>query len=457
MRRIGVLKLSSSRATMLVTPAIGFALTYLAYKPGLITLDSDFQLVQARRFGFSDWHPIIMSLIWSGTNYLLAGPLGFFLLLLGMYWIGFFLISKHFYRRSRTGYVLALVLPFFPLLINFSGTLWKDVLVFDCFLLSLGLMLYLRGTNVSGLPILLSSTAVLLIALGVLARYNSQLAAIPLLTMLIWPSLGTHRVSMRLVTRRLLLSGALIATLFLSGSTVLNMLLRPEHTHPEGALLIFDLVGISHRVGHNLIPGEWTAEQTQSILTACYEPKGWDSIWASCEFVIKKLRSEGLWANLMRPWWKALSTYPTEYLLHRMAYLQSLFSTAIDAHLFVSDPSQEALQHSATAPLLFNIQSLVLTGKSVPLLRVAYSVGFWLIASVLALCASGYLFLRRPWSSYEAFLLSLSAVLYVAPLAFIGTAGDFRYAYWSICATGLALVFMLDDHASAEQLRYVRP
>jgi hypothetical protein len=350
--RMGVLKLVDFRAAMLASPAIGFALTYLVHEPGLMTLDSEFQLVQARSFEFSDWHPIIMSLIWSATNYVLAGPLGFFLLLLGMYWIGFILIAKHFYSRSRIGYVLALALPFFPLLINFSGTLWKDVLVFDCFLLSVGLMLYLRETNVAGLPIFLSITAILLIAFGVLARYNSQLAAIPLVAMLLWPSWGAHRVSTHLIMRRLVLSGALTATLFLSGSTALNVLLQPERTHPEGMLLIFDLVGISHRVGHNLLPGEWTAEQTQSILTACYEQKGWDSIWATCEFVMQKLRSEGLWPNLVHPWWKALSTYPLEYLLHRMAYLQSLFSIAIDAHLVVSDPGQQALQHSATAPLL---------------------------------------------------------------------------------------------------------
>src|SRR5271166_31278 len=209
-----------------IIPAIGFILTYIAFYPGLMSLDSDFQLVQARSFEFSDWHPVIMSLIWSGTNYVLPGPAGLFTLLLGIYWSAFFLVSEYFRNRSLTAYALALALPFLPLLINFSGTLWKDVLVFDCFIFSIGIVLYSCKDGFRHPSTVASIAAVMMIELGILARYNSQFAAVPLVALLFWSTTPVRGAEASAQVKSLLRSALAVAALFVLGTLILDLLLH---------------------------------------------------------------------------------------------------------------------------------------------------------------------------------------------------------------------------------------
>src|SRR5271165_7026850 len=323
-----------------------------------------------------------MSLIWSGTNYVLPGPAGLFTLLLGIYWSAFFLVSEYFRNRSLTAYALALALPFLPLLINFSGTLWKDVLVFDCFIFSIGIVLYSCKDGFRHPSTVASIAAVMMIELGILARYNSQFAAVPLVALLFWSTTPVRGAEASAQVKGLLRSALAVAALFVLGTLILDLLLHPKKTYPVGSLFLFDLAGISQHAGVNLLPGEWTAEQRRLILTACFEPKGWDSLWGKCGFVVQKLQSENIWSNLLSPWLHALQTYPIEYFLHRFAYFRSLFLPAVNYHVFIPDPSQEMLNSGFKANLLLSgIKSIVLAGRSAPFIGMLYSIGFWLVAA----------------------------------------------------------------------------
>jgi hypothetical protein len=224
----------------------GFILTYLAFFPGLMTSDSDFQLVQARSFEFSDWHPVIMSWIWSLTNFALAGPAGFFILLLSMYWFAFFLLSEYFRNRSMVAYLVSLLIPVLPVVVNFSGTLWKDVLVFDCFLLALAIAVHSFGGRRTPLGIFVVTLG--LLTIGTLARYNSLLAAVPIFCILLIRSDYSKPVTIFGVGIRMLLSCAIVLTAFVAGNILIDRLLTPQATHPVGQIFLFDLVGVSQRI-----------------------------------------------------------------------------------------------------------------------------------------------------------------------------------------------------------------
>jgi hypothetical protein len=131
-----------SHWAVLLVALAGFVLTFCAFYPGLMSPDSSHQFSQAQRFKFADGHPVVMALIWAGTLLFARGPGGFFLLLLLLYWGGFFLVSRYFVERSRPGLWAAAAVPFLPFVINFSGTLWKDALVFDCFLVAFAIVLH---------------------------------------------------------------------------------------------------------------------------------------------------------------------------------------------------------------------------------------------------------------------------------------------------------------------------
>ena len=175
------------RVTLSRWAVVGFGLllTYFTYAPGLMPPDAQDQLRQAETGDFVDWHPPIMAWLWSQTNQVLPGPQGFFIVLLLLYWGGFFLIIRYASRLSIGRQLIASILPFLPILFNFAGTIWKDVLVFGCFLVALGIAL-LPKSRVR--PSIVSVTlAFLLLLIGSLARYNSVLAAVPIVVLLIWP------------------------------------------------------------------------------------------------------------------------------------------------------------------------------------------------------------------------------------------------------------------------------
>uniref|UniRef100_UPI0025D34E0D hypothetical protein n=1 Tax=uncultured Xanthomonas sp. TaxID=152831 RepID=UPI0025D34E0D len=79
----------SSSAPLLTACALGFAITLMAYFPGLMSPDSEDQLMQATSFVFRDWHPPIMALLWSPILKLHDGPIGILMLFSALYWVAF--------------------------------------------------------------------------------------------------------------------------------------------------------------------------------------------------------------------------------------------------------------------------------------------------------------------------------------------------------------------------------
>ncbi len=418
----------------------GFVWTFLAFYPGLMSPDSEDQLSQASRFAFSDGHPIVMALIWAGTNAIVRGPVGFFVLLLLMYWGGFLLICSSLASRSGVSFWSSVMLPFLPFLINFSGTLWKDVLVFGCFLLAVGILLYYRGRK-QRIPIVVAICVFILIITGAMARYNSVLSAIPLTALLFWPHAACD-AGIGSIARRFAAAFVVVLLSVVAVTATLNALLRPEKTYTSSQLLMFDLVGVSNRSGLLLLPGRWTDEESRAI-RQCYHPRTWDFIRRDCDFAVSRLRAEDRWGRLFGPWLRAVLTHPREYAAHRLAYVGAFFQRGF--LVFASVVTKGSYDHGLTKNILFKaIEAFIMTSVYTFPFSILFASGFWFLVAPLIFLLHMSFFRRDPAAMYPGLLVSASGVLYTAPLAVVGLSHEFRYMYWGIAASCVASVLAAD-------------
>lgn len=433
------MKSTKLEGALLAIPFLaGAAASVYFFYPGLMTPDPEYQLLQARSFEFGDWHPIIMALIWRPLDMVLPGPFGMLLLFVGMYWTAFYLLTRQLMRQSPVSAALMAALPFAPFLINFVGTIWKDVLVFNCFILAFALI----GLQPRRRSPLVLVVAFSLIWIGTLARHNAALAAVPLLCLLFWPAPpdGFARLLGRLTACTILAGALALGTLKL-----FDLLLEPEHTSAISALFIFDLVGISSRVSTNLVPTSWTPEQSNQILSVCYEPKWWDRIWISCMYVLDQLRASGEWGKLFTAWRSAVAAYPTEYLNHRIAHTATFFQIHNNELIFVSQPTATSFTYGFRPEVTRVAADLVLAAASVPGIRAFFTVGFWLVVANSLVVGVSWLFLRGNKNAYHALMMALSSSFYASPLVLIGVSIDLRYVYYTIGAVCISTILLVSQ------------
>jgi hypothetical protein len=422
---------------VLTVTLLGLSLTYYAYFPGLMPPDAVDQLRQAESGRYVDWHPPIMAWLWSLTIPILPGPQGFFVVITSLYWGGFYMVSANFARYDKSNkYIAAGLLPFMPFLFNFAGTIWKDVLVFGCFLCAVGLSvprIYGKQWRVGSLAVLFT-----LLMLGSLARHNSVLAAIPIFVLYVWPRPALVQPLMHLV-RRSVVCGFIVIAAWAGAERALNrFVFHAEKAGIVNSIFLWDLAGISHRVGTNLLPGDWSEAESKDIIGPCYNPVSVNSLlFYNCRFVFQHLKHTGQWSSgLLSTWLDAVISHPIDYLIVRAAFVRTL---AWPNNTFVYAPEKDSYDYGFSPNMGFNLVSeTVRRLAAAPGFARLFAVGFWIIAAGLVWAISLVMFLRGDREYFPALLLSLSAVLYVWPIPLLGVAGDLRYAYWSIVATCLS-------------------
>ena len=218
-------------------------------------------------------------------------------------------------------------------------------------------------------------------------------------------------------------------------------LLHARKAGIENALFVWDVVGISQRIGMNLLPGLWSESESQQITDRCYSQDTANVVTiGQCSFVYRTLVQAGDWrTDLLLPvWFKAVTTHLKEYLIIRLRFLRSLFWPN---NIFVFDATDPAHSYGFQDNVMFDIMTdILIFCKSAPIIYLVFTLGFWMLVSGGLCLVFSFMTARRNAAYYRSFLLSLSAVAYVWPLLVIGVAGDLRYAYWSIVASCVALL-----------------
>src|SRR5499427_972256 len=440
--------------------ALVFAVVAVATAPGIYSPDSLGQLLQARRGVYSDGHPPLMASLWSLL--LLSGTA------VSLYWLHFCLLSSAFvlfalaFRRSGLRGAVWLLLPAAcsPAILNFIGVLWKDVglavslaFCFACVALS-------RPTRARQITTLLVVLVVSFYAVGV--RYNAAPALLPLLWLLLLPFFRRSGWRRSVGMAALAITGT--ALLLVGGGLVSYQLLDAKRIYPEQVIELYDLAGISVRLGTDVIPAEAkSANFSSEALRAAYSPEYLNPlIFRSDPAISPPLQGTGNPQSLTifrQAWEHAIINYPWAYLSHRGAVFASLLGIGRQTPFFATvDYRQQSATFEASVGVLGDpaVKSIDV-GRPIFGQRVAASLlmafvnwaavhtylffgWLWLLVLVATFVAA--IVLRKRPMAEVAIGLSASGLLYLLPYFFVAPSSDFRYLYWSIVAASLSTVIM---------------
>ena len=424
--------------------ASGFLISYFAYAPGIMTPDGTGQFHQALTRHYNDVHPPVMAWLWTQTNAVVPGPEGFFLVLLTLYWVGFLLLIRNLLRRSMARAIIASILPFSPIFFSVAGMIWQDVLMFDCLLVATGIILG-RAPGESGrFPVLAGAIGAVLLVLACLARWNAFPAVIPLVVLAIWPQ-PAARAPLRRLIYRLVLCLPVVLLVWAGSAAVLQArVVHAERTGFANMLPMWDLIGMSHRLNRNLLPGSWTEQQSRQITQSCFTPIDDNNLAGSngsCWWIHQHIVKDGDWklTTLFPLWAQTIARHPGAYLALRLRYARTLFwPNAI--FMFNADDGIGPFDHESSR--VFELEKSVMNFlKSTPGVYFLVTVGFWLVASAALTLGFALALSRGRTSCYTSFLLSLSGAATVWPLVIIGPDGQLRYAYWAIGTACMALLY----------------
>lgn len=427
---------SPSRRSVLVGAVIalaGLILSRDAFFPGFMSYDSFTQFGQSRSLQFDDWHPPLMSWLWSLLNRVSRGPEGMLHFHLALLWSGLLLWLWE-YRARPLAWLLPLI-GLLPWVLNFAGVLWKDA--------GMAFALLLLAALASGPATRLRMAAAgLLFFYAVNLRYNAMFAALPVLVLLLlrwWPSLSP----LRLIGTAL---GALVLALGL-GSIFSYQLIGAERTRPANFMMVDDLSYLSLKEKRSLLPGV-SLERVQ----ACTLQDISQTRLLARSFCLKHTAREGdpdlLKADLRTPWLDAVTRNPFAYLEFRLGAFAFLLRSPADEPYAIWQGGVEenrmgVIQRRGTATELAE-RAVARTAEALPFLFKPY---WWLCAATLLLAVSTTLADTGTRRSAQALLAS--SVLYILGYVPITPMADFRYVYWSVIATTLAAVLLVVDWPSA--------
>lgn len=408
----------------------GFALSHTAFYPGFMSPDSFMQFEQARTLRFTDWHPPLMSALWSLLDRFSPGPGPMLLFQLSLLWLGLGLWCWH-YRQRPLAWLLPLI-GLLPWVLNFAGVLWKDIGMAYALLL----LAAIAAGPVSGARL---GAACLLFFYAVNLRHNAIVAALPVLMLVIarWrPALSPARVTAAAL-------GALIVTLTLS-SVINYRVLGAERTKPLNFIMVDDLSYLSLKEKRSLLPGV-SLEQIQTCALRTIS----ETRLLARDVCMQAMVEPGalMEADLKPVWLSAIARNRLRYLKFRIAGFAFLLRSPDAAPFYIWQPGVVAnkfgvTRHTGPAQSLVE-QGVAASAAALPFLFKPY---WWLCAGLLLL--AGTLLLRSTPTLRTVQALLVSALLYTLAYIPVTPMADFRYVYWSVLATTLACVLLLVDWPS---------
>ncbi|HBE6754312.1 TPA: hypothetical protein KML76_004903 [Escherichia coli] len=417
--------------TQILLSLFGLIMTLFAFYPGIVSSDALDQYQQGSRFIFTDWHPPVMSFIWSITDKIIPGPLGMLLLECLMYWGSLLLLSLSIPAKHKYLSLSVIIVGFMPFALGTLSHILKDVFHAVTWMLAVSLVV-MANRNETGKKKIVIFAGMLLIT-GSMFRFNSIFGLIPLSWLLVADNKPW-------AWRKLAFAFILFPLCAILLTSVFNYkILNASKSKAFQSLIVFDIGGMSHFSDANYFKEEWRDEEDRKIRNECYDSRSWNSYaWGSCGFVLKNLVASGTWddGSLMGKWLEAIYHHPTAYLQHRYENFKNLLwepGGILEDRTASNSLGFEYKKTEAFAAL----QDITNFLRDTPL----FKPGFWLIVS-LAFSLYGLISCKGEWKNL-IIALNTSSFLYLLAYLFVGVASDFRYAYWSIMATSVSVPFIL--------------
>jgi hypothetical protein len=261
------------------------------------------------------------------------------------------------------------------------------------------------------------------------------------------------RAPLRRTFYRLALCSPIVLVIWATSGKLLDVtVIHAEQTGFANIWPLWDLIGMSHGLGENLLPGTWSEQESEAIIQRCFDPSNANDLSnprSPCFFIRNDLTKNGYWKTpvLFPLWAKAVLSHPAAYLHFRLNYVHTLFWPN---EIFVFDADDGAAFSHHTGLLYQAEKRMLRFCRTAPVLHFPFTVGFWMIVAAILTAGFGIAVMRGKAGCYPGFMLSLSGGANLWPFAIIGVDGQLRFAYWTIAASCVALLIARRDVAKIE-------
>jgi len=419
-----------------VIVAAGFAIGMFYAYPGLVSLDSLDQLVEARSGVYTDGHPPFMQAMWHFVEYFMTGTFGMLVIHTVAFLAGTYLLLKR--ALPPRGAALATVLIYlFPPVLCPLAAIWKDCIMAGFFLLGTAAFLdERRWVRCAGIACLFIATTV---------RYNAPAASMSLIVLLF--DVGKQRV-----VRYVLSTGVWIALTLASIGT--NLALTDIHMHFwQSSLAVYDIAGTISYVDGTIPDDELRKTFEGTNLLVDHDIHAAIRHQYTFDDFTPLIAGNGhLWDMpiegtvpapdaqldaMSRAFWDVVTSHPGAYLRHRLAVtLGVLGVTSNDGMLVLT-------YHSSYREYMENVKldthptrmQLRWQGRAQMLARYTplFKPFLYLIFALVLL------WLNR---DRDVLALLLSGLGLESSLILLAPTPDYRYSHWMVICTLISAVLV---------------
>jgi len=412
--------------------AIGFALMLAFNLPGQLSYDSVSQLMDGRSASYNSWHPAVMAWLLGLFDDLLPGTALYLIFEAGLLGLA---LSLSLSRHANWGAPLVAVgLVLTPQFLLFQGTVWKDVLFTDAFVLAFAALARAVSGPKPNWPLLVLFFACL--SLAALARQNA-LVLLPIGAVTFgWAVSPRSNLHRRLLTAAIAL-GLLLAMVW---GTNAALAMRGDHGEGLGGEIqlgqIYDLTGAvkhGYRMDRLSQSDPTLARVIQTLGVKAYSLQMQDTL----EPILPAQIAKGA---VMAEWLALLSRNPALYLRDRLALFWQVVATP---DIGLCHPAFAGIEGEPDQLKALGLSARI-RPQDVTLAAYARSFMGTPVLSHLAFAGLGLgllvLFLRRRHPSDIAMAgLIVGAFGFAATFFFVSVACDYRYLYAMDMAVMLAL------------------
>lgn len=419
---------------------IGAIVNIWVFYPGYMSYDSLEYLKQAIGVApYDSLHPIFMSILWKVLNIITGHISSLLIFMVLMQWFGFLLIALYLYRKQRNKKlsIIVLLLPLLPYIFNISGVMWSDVLSANLLVVSAGLTLWLKEINKKQHITIILLVVLFMSMYGVLLRYNTIPAAIPI----VYLALRRSRLFEKRYT-------AVILTAVVVMISFSVLILSPKIVHIKdlkliNAVLLDEIVNMSSK---ELIE-KYSSGKGSDYIKTVYRCAHKKQVFADIKNVCGATTGNGFESalpysdDIKRVWFNSIVNNKLDYVEYKIQnYVTFLFPADQNRYIWHSGINKNDMGEVVRNPRVGGIVYTVVNNLYYKYAPFLFEPWFWLTVSSFVLYAS--VRMRRVFDTGFLGALSLSSILIILSYVPTGATVDYRYIYWSAMATTICVLIL---------------
>jgi hypothetical protein len=283
---------------------------FLSAYPGGMSYDSFVQYQQSLDGNFLSSHPPLMAMVWSLFHNIYQGPQTMLCFHLALLWSGVLLL---FYADETNKYrKLYFILPFVPMILSQSGTIWKDVgFSFSVFFITSACIFYTYRKKYTSTPVFVGLLLICFYAVGI--KFQAQFI-IPIVIYFIISIYLNAKIVLKLVLCSIISVIIIWSNLFLINNFSIN-------THFYQIRQFFDIAGVSVRINDDSIIPEYVRKlpiYNFEKLKSAYTPQLVNAITFTPETKVYEMTlDENDLKEINLAFFNAVKKHPIMYLQHR--------------------------------------------------------------------------------------------------------------------------------------------